>query len=339
MKTTSKKILGGVLAIVVIGAGAYLFDRYFLKNSVNTIIEKPAVDDLNSKSSNVPKPDIKTTTDKIVYLADKDNVRQVVIDDANGDAAKVLFTDKDEDLKIKAATDIAYLSREVLLFMGGDTSGKFFIVKLDGSQDKSVIDNTSKPSSFAISPDGQKIAYVIFSNVEASYGYNIIVMNRKGENRRVLFNTPEIINYLSFNEDGSELAFTKTDNSGKSAISKLSLDSPQEKVIYQGSSNIPTLSWSKTGEIVFSLADSKFTSSTLFEMDGGGGSLLKILDTKNGVASWPHLSSDLLSVGYLTASYQDKFTTDVTGDVKTSGPKGQNIIKIGSGIQILGFLP
>jgi WD40 repeat protein len=337
MKTTNKKILGGLLALLIIGVGAYFVDRYVLKNSTGSITEKPAVDDLSNKTSTAPS-DV-TTADKIVYLRNENDAKEVVVDSAAGGAAKVIFTDKDEDQKIKVAADIAYLSREVLLFMGGDTSGKLFIVKLDGTGAKEVINDFAKPLALAISPDGQKIAYVIFSNVEGSYGNNIVVMSRKGANRRVLFNSQDTISSLSFSEDGSELIFAKTGTNGRSAISKLSLDNPKENVIYQGDANIPTLSWSKSGQIIFTLADTKFTSSSVFMMNESGGKLQKILETKNGVASFPELANDLLDISYLAATYQGKFATGVSGDVKVSTAKGQNIAKIASGIQVLGWLP
>jgi Tol biopolymer transport system component len=337
MKTTNKKILSGLLALVIIGAGAYLVDRYVLKNSTGAITQKPAVDDLNSKVAATPST--ADTSDKIVYLQNNNDAKEVVVDSAAGGAAKVLFTDQDEDQKIQVAADIAYLSREVLLFSGNDTSGKLLIVKLDGSGNKEVINDFSEPLALAVSPDGQKIAYVIFSNVESSYGNNIVIANRKGENRRVLFNTQDTINDLAFSEDGSELIFAKTNADGKSAISILSLDTPKENVIYQGDSNIPTLAWSKSGQIIFTLADAKFTSSSVFLMNESGGNLQKILETKNGVASFPSLSSDLLDISYLAATYQGKFATGVLGDVKVSTAKGQNITKISSGIQVLGWLP
>lgn len=316
MKT---KIIPIIIILIIIGAGAYYFDRYYLKNDTSKVIE-------NAKTT---ETEVKNTNESLVYLAENDGVKEILSNDIGGKDKKVLFTDKNENLKIRTAGGLAYLSREALVFASSDGSqiGKFFIIKLDQSGKKDEIDNISESNALSISPDGELIAYVIFSNVEESYGNNILLINRKGENRREIFRSEDKIASISFSNNGKDIIFIKTNTSGKSVVSKVSIDTTKEKEIYSSANPISSISWSKEGKILLSKGDGKNEPGEIIEMDSNGGGSRKVLETKNSLVAYPNLSGDGLNIGYLE------------GDIKISTNLGQNIYKIGSGILILGWLP
>ena len=334
------KLIPIIIILILIGAGAYYFDRYYLKGNSSKVVEKASVDDIKT-TKDTKDQNVKNTADSLIYLAGSEGTKEIISINAEGQNKKILYTDRDEALKIRSLSHVAYLSFEALAYVSADNSksGKFYIIKLDQSGKKDEIDNIFEPSSISISPDGQQIAYVVFSNAEINYGNNILLVNRKGENRREIFHSDESISSLSFSPDSKSVAFVKSDNQGKSVISKVNIDSAKENQIFSASTPIPAISWSKDNKIIFTKSDTKYETGEIIEMDADGKNDKKIMETKNGLGVYAIFSGDGLNIAYIAVTFNGKFEKNAEGDIKVSSNLGQNINKIGSGSMILGWLP
>ena len=335
-----KKVLISLAALVVIGGVVWFIDRYFFPPSIRQTTDSNLGEISDLVSDEKKKED---TTDKIVYLSEDDQAKKVVLADLAGKDKKTLFSDAEEEAKIKKIGSLAYLTNEVLILAGKSDSveNQLEVIKTDGSGQKEVIvEAFGTPESLAISPDGKTVAYVSFSNVEKDYGFSLYTMARDGTNKRLINRGDREMRSLSWNKEGDKIAFWTTTSEEKTEIQIVEVESTKNKSIYSSEQNMTSLSWNEEGKIIFGQYERDKNTSVIKAINEDGSGQVKILETTEGVANFIYLSSDNLNVTFLLTQLKDgKIEENTNGEIETAKSSGENLKKIADGFSIAGWLP
>lgn len=325
----AQKIITVFLALVVIGGLAWYFNKTYLQPSASHSLES------------VPK--FKTSSQdedfkgKLIY-ATKGTAREIwAVDTAK--ESKKLFTDADETEKIIEISNLAPLSKEVLAITSTETSartGKLVAINLSSSKESVLQRSFTIPPSWAISLDGQKIAFVRFSNVEENYGYTLYSSDRTGTNLRELIRSDQEIKALSWNDNATKIAFIKNVDT-KTRLSIVDLNSLEEKEVKEFENQmIDYLSWSGD-KIIFNLRELSNKSSGAIEIiNANGQNLEKLTDFKGGIANFVYLKNSLW-LGFLVAQYKDEVDSVTTGQIYLENLKKSEKIPVSKGSQVLGW--
>lgn len=329
MKT--KKVLVTILALVVIGGLAWYADRYFTKQSSSQVVPSATLNKLVDENKTNS-----TTTEKIIFALNSDSQNSVIQSNIAGEKT-TLFTDKDEDLKIKAWGGLANLAQNFLLDVG---AGQLEMVKVGQTDKKEIVmEKFGIPQTLLVSPDGKQIAYVSFSNAEADYGFGLFQMTKSGENLRELVHGDQEIKNLAWNQDSSKIVFSQV-TGDKTEVKITDIAADKTTSILETSQAVLGISISAKNKIVFTLADPKNLSSSEVDIiDTDGKNNQKIYSILDKAALYPFVSSDFTYLAYLAVGVTDnKIDKNATGDV-TLIKIGQNENKVvGSANQILGWL-
>jgi len=148
---------------------------------------------------------------------------------------KLVFSDKDESQKIKFASSITSSGKLLALMSPRDQmfGGSLDLISSDGSGNiDKIIDNfvTSQPP--IISPNGEQIAYVLFSNDEKNYGFTLYLMDLSGQNKTKIDSNPSGITNLNWSRDGNTLAYL-ADNTVKA----YNIENAESQTIYKPNTN------------------------------------------------------------------------------------------------------
>lgn len=342
----NKKIIGILIFVIIVAIGAVgYFNRSFFNSQDNTILNLQSTPKTSTNTDKTTDTIISTnknqdTSESIVFAQFKDGNKEIYKTDFKGQNKKTIYTDTDENLKIKKFGGLAYLSKEILVLIGDDPIGKLEVIKADGSGQKSIINESfGNPSSLAISPDGKIIAFSNFSNVEADYGYNVYTISRDGQNRRKITGSVEEISSLSWNKDGSKLAFIKTYKDKRTEIDVANLDSSKVGSIYNSSQQILTLHWNPNNKITFSLATNKLAAGEIWLCSSDGSEMQKLYSSKKDLPVYSNLSSDTLNFNFISVNFGDNFDEYREGQLNSLEISGSSIQKIGNANISLGWLP
>jgi len=330
-----KKVLLVVLGLIIIGGIAWYADKnYFSKNSSNT--------QKNETSSNFkPIQADKDTQEKIIYLINKDGTKEIDSVNYKGEDANKIFSDENEDLKIKKIGGYGYLTKEILLIIGGDNNyeNKLAIIKSDGSKEV-IVDSFGNPNSINISPDSKMIGYVFFSNVEADYGYGLYTMSRDGSNKRQIVKKNNVIKSVVFNKDASKIAYLSVGQDNKSEIHSINTDSTNDQTIFTSDDIISSVSWSESNNLIVASYQKGKNSGEIQIISNQGKLQAKVLSTKEGVPVYATISSDDQTVGFLEVKLKDgSFDDSAEGQVLTVKSSGQDLNKIADGFSVIGWQP
>lgn len=313
MKT--KKVLTTILALVVIGGASWYADRYFVKENSSQVVPSATLDKLVDENKTNT-----STTEKIIYASSNNDQKEIIQSNVSGEKT-TLFTDKDEDLKIKQWGGLANLTGEFLLDVG---SGSLQTIKVNDIGKKEIVmEKFGIPSTTLISPDGKQVAYVTFSNAEADYGFGLYEMTKSGENLRKLVHSEQEIKNLAWNQDSSKIVFSGV-NKDKTEIKITDISKDQTQSIYETNQAVLGISVSFKNKIIFTIADPKnLSSSDINIMDLDGKNNQKIYSIKDKAALYPFVSSDFTYLAYLAVEAKDnKIDKDAEGVV--------TLIKIGT---------
>lgn len=147
---------------------------------------------------------------------------------------KKVFTDRDEQEKIKA---ISGLNDQKTLMLTSKVEDEFanniYLLSLDGSGKKEKkIPNFSSPQTPILSPDGKRIAYVLFSNAESDFGFKLLISDLNGENKQELTHDQTNLILYNWSPSGKLISFGKgLDND----VYQINLDNNQEEKILASS--------------------------------------------------------------------------------------------------------
>lgn len=224
-------------------------------------------------------------TKKLIYAVKSSSFTDIYSYDFSTSKSSKVFTDRDEEQKIKSASSLTN-DGKILMLMSKPTeefSGSLYLISTDGSGKKELlIGDFASPQPAQISPKGKQIAYVLFSNAEKDFGFKLIVANIDGTNKKQLTNDATNLILLAWSSDNSKIAYQKgtvTD------IYSISLDSLQEeKLLSLDTDQIQSFSWNSTKGIVLSKnprGNDTFNQSEIYSLNEGGGKLQQI--TRNSL--------------------------------------------------------
>ena len=331
-----RKILLIIVGLIIVGGLAWFVDKnYFAKNISSKQKNNEPASALKLAQDN------QDTSEKIIYVLNKDGVKEIERANFKGEEAEKIYSDENEDLKIKKFGGYAYLPKEILVLIGQNDSfaNKLAIIKSDGSRDI-IVESFGNPNRLTIAPDGKIIAYVFFSNVEADYGYSLFTMSRDGSNKRQIKRQDSEIKGLAFNKDASKIAFLSANQDGKSEIHLINLDSTGEQTIYSTEQVISSISWSESNNLVVSAYLRAKNNGEVAIVNNKGKVLTKVITTKEGVPIFGNISADDQTIAFLEVKLKDGSIDESSGgQILTVRSSGKNLNKVADGLLNIGWLP
>ncbi|MCL5795494.1 MAG: hypothetical protein M1338_03990, partial [Patescibacteria group bacterium] len=185
-----------------------------------------------------------------------------------------------------------------------------WVVNTGKGEKTELINNFASSVPPAISGDGKKVAYTVFSNAERDYGFTLLVSAIDGLNKVKLDNDGFSISCLAFSPNNDYVAYTKsTDNSKvRSAIYKSKVDGTEVKEIYQTGEKeiIYSLDWTND-QIAFSkgpTGNNNLNKSEIYTITDDGKNLKQI--TNNDYhENFINFSADGKNIAYLAITYED----------------------------------
>ena len=158
----------------------------------------------------------KTIDGDIFYLQRSTSATEIYKISVAGKIKQKIFTDIDESEKIISQGGLTADGQKILLWLAADktaTVGNLYLVKTDGSgQKEKALANFGASAGPVISPDGQKLAAIIFSNAERDFGFNLVVIKIDGSNKEAVYKSPTAIDGLRWNPAGDKLVFATTES-------------------------------------------------------------------------------------------------------------------------------
>lgn len=192
---------------------------------------------------------------------------------------RIVFTDRDENLKIKTLRSTFGDGRRVLAHLAKKnehTPTVLGVLTIEGAAGiTTLLENFGATEAPVPSPDGKKVAYIVFSNADPDVGYSVMVMNNDGSNKRRLIRRDALITSLAFAPDGTKLAFVADTGSGM-AIQTVNIDGSTEAVMIA----------EYTNEIVYDLRwgnNLVFGKRPRAETDANKGELYSLSETGSGL--------------------------------------------------------
>lgn len=237
------------LIIILLSAGAiYYFAKPQLsKNSPTTTGTNPETQSVNTVDSAI--------SEDLVYAIRTDTYTDIYVTNSKNSTPKKVYTDRDENQKIKAITSLTYDNRILVEMAPKDEEfiNSVYLIHTDGSGAKDKItDNFASTGAPMISPDGQKIAYTLFSNAEVDFGFKLIVANSDNSNKRELLKDNAGISLYSWDPSSQYLSFSKGNTTNQTEISSVNIDTLNQDSIFKTDGIVEHLKWAKDSKFIFS---------------------------------------------------------------------------------------
>lgn len=251
---------------------------------------------------------------------------------------KKLFTDTDEKLKITKLSNIASASGRVLVIFtpeSQESAGELYSISLSNAQKESLRQNFIAPNMWALSPDGEKIAQVRFSNLEENYGYSIYVEEKGGGKARKLFLSQTEIFAIAWDGSSSKLAFSYFENEN-TLVKTIDVNlGTMEDIITFEKKVIDSLVWQGSAKLFLSLREmTTDNEGEIGQIKLGDNNYQKITDFYGGRVFDLSLSLDQKNLGYLVAKEQAS-----DGQIYILNIENLAKISVQKGSQVLGWLP
>ena len=168
MKKKHKKqqnILLAIIGIVVIAAiGYYLSSAQKSENTDKIEIKTSETTQKENVDGGTTENNREVAYEGKVYFTEQDKTITNIFSQVDGEDEKLVFTDEDEDVKIKSATSITSIG-DVLAVMSPanqEFGGALYLIKTDGSgQKEKLVDEFASTQDPVISSDGKSIAYTL----------------------------------------------------------------------------------------------------------------------------------------------------------------------------------
>lgn len=277
---------------------------------------------------------------EIYYLAQSGTTGEVAAVDVVTKKKRTVFSDKNSKQKIKGVSKIGPTGDSVIIVLGDefDLSGQLVAVKADGSGQKTVLaDQFTSTSSPVISPDQTKLALVSFSNAEPNVGFNLVLMDVDGKNRKSLAKDESGIAQLAFSPDGKQIAFVKGAAATSSEIAVVTIATGKIDVLFSAKDKIiENFDWSSVGLLAVTAvpADKKGTTqSDVYLIDPKNKSNVQVTKS-NAAERSPVIAPDATGVAFIRL----KNDPLKPGDIVMTLPNGDQSVTLGSGNQLLGWV-
>lgn len=339
---SQQKVITIIVAIIVIAGLAYVFSK--AQNSKNAQTPTNSSTPTVAVSSNVgggPDNSAKSLLSfdgKVAYAEVKDGVTNIYTKTAQ-DNAKLIFTDKDESDKIKFLGGLTSNGEILVVFAPADAQfgGVLYLIKTDGSGIKTkIIDEFASPHAPKISPDSRSIAYILFSNTEADYGFSLYIMNASGQNKIKIDQDPTLLANIAWSSDSAKITYIKGNNP-KMRITTSDVDAGNQNDIYQ----IPE------GQTASSL---NWTSNNIIiaqnNISGEASSEILSINPKTQKKENIYKSNQYIAQSFWASKEEDKFFF-LTGDKNENrglyklniATSSVDVANLGEGSAIIGWLP
>lgn len=198
---------------------------------------------------------------------------------------KLIYTDSDEKLKTLKALGLS--QGQILIYEGDPLQpeyGKISSLSLDGRAEKKIINNdffsTSLPT---LSPDGQKITSLSFSNAEADFGFTLFVQNLDGSNRQIIQKAETNFISPAFNHDQDKLAYIINQGEVGSLIEISDLKAGNIEPVHTAKDIVTDLAW-QNDNLIASISPpgvATANSAELWKIDVATKKLTKITANQN----------------------------------------------------------
>ena len=334
MKKKSNKslFLIMILAVFIIIIGIY-FGKY--DNSVQNNLGNQDSEAVNNDTINFGN-----FKGNIVYLS-KSTEGTDLFKVGNDKKPINFYTDRDDEIKIKSAASMT-LKGKILAVMGSENQefgGSLYLIDTTqiGNKEK-LIDQFASTDVPIISPNGNKIAYTIFSNIESDYGFSLYSMNPDGSNKFKITGDDISIKILSWSSNGSNISYTKGDTSKASKIYVYDFTAGKEKELIEFKEKIYSLSWSSDGFIFSkgSSGDNDINKAEIFKMDENTKNIKKITsDDKHN--NFGYYSPDMTLITYLSVVYEKNVDLTRSGEIVIANISG-DFEKIADANTIIGWI-
>lgn len=250
---------------------------------------------------------------KILFQRNKGEVVELRVWDIKEKKEKLVFTDFDEDFKIKM-TDGAW-EDNIITFMtlGNESVGSFWKIKIDGSGKKEELFGQVTPSYFAA--NSEKVVYVSYDNTKGKY--LLLVSNLDGRFKQVILESESIISNPVF-IDQKTIAFSQMSQEG-GVVLKIGIDGSGKKEILRSPEAILALDYGG-GRFAYVKSDNQ-----LYVCNKDGQDEKKI--TNSGSVNYPVLSND----GSLLAFVKN-------GKIWLGNSDGSNLKEITDGFRPIEYL-
>lgn len=261
---------------------------------------------------------------EIIYLEKSSDRSDIYNLNVANNEKKIVFTDADESLKIKQGSNLTRDTKEaIVLLAGGDQmfGGSLDFISLDGKGTKKEIEKDfASPIIPSISPDGQSIAGVIFSNAESNFGFTLYAENLSAKTKREIAKDASGISLISWSPSGERIAFVKGGTADKNEIMTADKDGNNLKAVFQSKGEaISGLVWKDDNTILV------IAGKEIFQVDLKSGKETKIKSSDKNKRSLI-ISPDQNSFAYLELdtlnSIEGKIVlvNFIDGTSKTFGP-------------------
>lgn len=249
----------------------------------------------------------------IVYLARENNNSKIFKSGQDGSSPKLLYNDAKDNDKLKAVVGIKNDGSTIYLVVGApeqEFSGKLTEITTDGkAKAKTLQENLSFTAPPTISPVGDKIAIISFSNDEASFGFTVLLQNLDGSDSKAIYKTQETISILNFSNDGKKLAIVKASPSGGSQVVIADLNSNTAAGIYSTTGTILSIDYEINAVVVSeSPAGSNQANNTeIIKFDADGKNVTK-LTTNQLSENSVQFDPETKQIAYIQLTYTDGLT-------------------------------
>jgi len=219
------------IIILVILGGFFVYSYNIDKNPIN-INTQPSVSSSNIDVSTTKKPENSYTGTIFYSINENDNT--YILSKKFSDEEKIIYTDEDEDQKIKSVksmTNDGYILTKIGN-LDNELNNSLYLINTENSEKTKIIDNFSSISEPIISPDGRKIAYTLFFNNEKNYGHNLYTMSINGLDKVKIDNYPDNIDHILWSSDSKYLIYSVNNE-----LISTNLDNLEKKVIVKFDAN------------------------------------------------------------------------------------------------------
>ena len=303
-----------LLALVVVGTGAWYFDRNFLSISTTDNQTKPIEKTEATNDKDVLKNS--NVGNKIVVLSEKEDQKRIVVVTLDGENNQVILDENSPKSKIQKIGGMTNKGEILVLVSDGSYGGSLELIEINNPAKKTIFSiSFVNPKELAVDKTGKKVAYTLFSNVETNYGYSLYQMDKKEDKKLILRQDQEIESPLWL--DASKIIFIQN-NSGKSEIVKVDTDTLKKSILYSSTNKVENLYANDDG-VIFTESDN------LYMIDAGG--------QKQNIGKLDGQIDSMILMDDNNVVYTDN------NSVFVKDLKKQKADKVINGIRVFGWIP
>ena len=309
-----------ILAFVIIGGAAWFLSQNNAVKSSNTTITEQKVANVKINSGQL-------------IIATKTNLANQIISFSNNGQNKIIFTDKTESAKILKVGSTNVQTKNIPVIEG---TGELALIALDGTGKNQILNQNFNAQDLSLSPSGEKIASISFSNAEKDYGYSLNISDKTGQNTKTIFRSNKILSSPVWLDD-KKLVFIKAQIDDKTTLAQIDIATGDQTDLYSVgiNENLYDLNFSNE-KLLISLGTTDASSSSLYQLDPTGKNPKKLYTEDSGIIYNPTFSSDKNQIAYLV---NDMVSDDPYGAIYIINSNGANKQKISTGSKIISWLP